>query len=447
MYDLIVIGGGSGGIAAARTSANHGAKVMLIENDKLGGTCVNLGCVPKKLFYYASEFAEYFYDSKNYGWNLDVKNFDWNTLIKNKNKEIDRLNGIYEKLLNNSKVEFIFGDGSLIDSSTVQVNGKKYKAKKILIATGGSTNRPSIDGIEHAVFSDEAFFLKDLPKNITVVGGGYIAIEFAGIFKSLGCNVEMLVRSESLLKNFDNETVAFLQQEMKKRGIKFRFNTEVNSIKKLNKGFEIDAGKEIVKTDLVFIAAGRVPNSDNLNLEKIGVEIGSKKEIIVDEYSRTNVKNIFAVGDVTNRVNLTPVAINEGRAFADSEFGKNKRKIDHRNIPSVVFSQPNLGYVGLTEEECAQQKIKVDIYVSDFRPLKNNISGNTQRTFMKLIVNSKTDKIIGIQMVGDESGEIIQGFAVALKCGATKKDFDSTVAIHPTAAEEFVTMRTKTRSN
>lgn len=445
MFDLLVIGGGSGGIAAARRAASYGAKVMLVENDKLGGTCVNLGCVPKKLLYFSSEFASCFEDSKNYGWNVDVKNFNWAKLIKNKNKEIDRLNGIYERLLSNSNVDVVKGEGKFVDINTVEVNGRRYKAKKILIATGGRTYRPQIKGVENAIFSDEAFYLKKLPKNIIIIGGGYIAIEFAGIFNSLGCNVEMIVRSECLLQKFDRETVLFLQQEMDKKGIKFRFNTEVHEIIKSKENLQVDIGKEKIKTDLVFIAAGRTPNSDNLNAEKAGIKIGSKNEILVDDYSQTNISNIFAVGDVTNRVNLTPVAINEGRAFADSDFGMSKKKISYKDIPSVVFSQPNLGYVGITEEDCVQQKIKAEIYTADFLPLKNNLSGNKERVFMKIIVDLKTQKVIGMQMVGNDAGEIIQGFAVAIKCGATKQDFDSTVAIHPTAAEEFVTMQKAVR--
>lgn len=448
MYELIVIGGGSGGIAAARRAALHGAKkILLVEKDKLGGTCVNLGCVPKKILFYASEFAQHFKDSLNYGWQSKDFNFNWRQLINNKDKEIARLNQVYDKLLKEFKIETIFGQAQFASHNTIYVEGKQFSAKKILIATGGKPSLPKIKGIEYSIISDDVFFLKNLPKHIVIIGGGYIAVEFAGIFNSLGCEVEMLIRGKSLLRHFDQELISLLQQQMLEKNIKLHFNTEAQSIHKLTDNrLRLDLGNEnYIFSEMILNATGRMPNSGNLNLEKIGINQGKKGEILVNEWSETNIKNIFAVGDVTDRVNLTPIAINEGRAFADSEFGRNKRKISYKNIPTAVFSQPNIAAVGLTEEQAKEKFDKIDIYTANFRPLKNTISGNKERVFIKLIVESKSEKIVGIKMLGENAAELIQALAVGLQSGATKQDFDNTIAVHPTIAEEFVTMTKKTR--
>lgn len=444
-YDLVVIGGGSGGVRAARIAAGHGAKVAICEEFRYGGTCVIRGCVPKKMMVYAAHFHEDFEDSRHYGWNTSVDSFDWSRLIENKDKEIDRLNGIYENLLNNAGVEILYGTASLVDANTVQLGEQQLKADKILIATGGTPFYPNVPGIEHAISSNEVFHLESQPKSAIVVGGGYIAVEFAGIFNGIGTDTTLLYRGEQILRGFDNDIRNHLSSEIVKKGIELRLETNIEKIELDNDGRKLvtltDGSTKTV--DCVLYATGRKPNVDALNLDNAGVKLGAKGEIPVDKYSRTNVENVFAVGDVTDRIALTPVATMEGHAFADTFFGNNERFADHSNVPSAVFSQPPVGSVGLSEELAREQFANVDTYTSDFKILKHTLTDNTERTMMKLIVDADSDKVVGAHMVGPDAAEIMQGIAIAIKAGATKADFNSTVGIHPSTAEEFCTMRTK----
>ena len=444
-FDLFVIGGGSGGVRAARIAASHGAKVAICEEHRYGGTCVIRGCVPKKLFVYASHFHEDFADSASYGWDTTVNGFNWQTLLQNKNQEIDRLNGIYEKLLDNAGVTIFNGHGKLLDANTVQIGDETISADKILIATGGTPFKPDISGIEHSITSNEAFYLEQFPKRVIVVGGGYIAVEFAGIFNGLGADTTLAYRGEQILRGFDEDIRNHLAEEIVKKGINLKLNSNIESIKLLDNGEKevtyTDGSKQVV--DCVMYATGRKPNTDNLGLESTGIELGKKGEVIVDKESRTNIKHIFAVGDVTDRIALTPVATMEGHAFADSEFGNNPRKPDHSNVPSAVFSQPPIATVGLTEEQARTQYKNIDTYRSEFRILKHTLTDNQERTFMKLIVDADSDIVIGAHMVGADAAEIMQGVAIAIKAGATKSDFDTTVGIHPSSAEEWCTLRTK----
>jgi glutathione reductase (NADPH) len=444
-YDLVVIGGGSGGVRAARIAAGHGAKVAICEEFRYGGTCVIRGCVPKKMMVYAAHYHEDFNDSHHYGWNTTVDSFDWSRLISNKDTEIDRLNGIYEKLLANAGVEILHGTASLVDANTVKLGNRELSADKILIATGGSPFMPTIPGIEHAISSNEVFHLERQPKSAMVVGGGYIAVEFAGIFNGIGTKTSLIYRGEQILRGFDSEIQNHLSGEIVKKGLDLKLTTNVASIE-----LDEDGRKKVSLTDgtsmtvdCILYATGRAPNTEALNLENAGVELGKKGEVKVDKYSRTNIENIFAVGDVTDRIALTPVATMEGHAFADTFFGDNERFADHTNVPSAVFSQPPVGWVGLSEEQAREQYSKVDTYTSEFRILKHTITDNTERTMMKLIVDAQTDVVVGAHMVGPDAAEIMQGIAIAVKCGAKKSDFDSTVGIHPSTAEEFCTMRTK----
>lgn len=440
-YDLIVIGGGSGGIAGARRAASYGAKVAVCEKAHLGGTCVNLGCVPKKLFYYASEFSEYFKDAKNFGWDIDLKKFNWNRLVDNKNTEISRLNGIYKKLLSDSGIDLIKGSAKFVSGNEVSVGDKKISAKKILIATGGYPFVPDIPGKEYAVTSDDMFFLKKLPKKIIIVGGGFIALEFAFIMKGFGCDVTMLVRGNSILRNFDNDISDFLTKEIQKKGIDLQVDVEIKSIEKKGDSLIANSNNREFLADIILYATGRKPSTGNIGLENTEVKLNDNGTVKVDDYSKTTANNIFAVGDITCSMALTPVAINAARAFSDSEFGGNKRKMNYNNIPAAVFTQPSVGTVGLTEKEAREEHAKVKIYKTSFRALKNNISKNDTKEFMKIIVSEKTDKVLGVHIVGKDAAEIIQLVAVAINCGATKQQFDETIGVHPTAAEELVTMR------
>ncbi len=444
-YDLVVIGGGSGGVRAARIAAGHGAKVAICEEYRYGGTCVIRGCVPKKMMVYASHFAEEFHDSASYGWSTTINGFDWSTLIKNKDQEIDRLNGIYIKLLENAGVDILHGTGSLVDANTVAVGNKTLSADKILIATGGTPFMPEIPGIEHAISSNEVFHLDEQPKSAIVVGGGYIAVEFAGIFNGIGTDTSLLYRGKQILRGFDNDIRQHLAQEITKKGIDLQLNNNVESIALTNdkrKRVTFTDGREKV-VDCVLFATGRNPATAALALDKAGIALGRKGEIKVDQYSRTNIENIFAVGDVTDRIALTPVATMEGHAFADTFFGNNERLADHDNVPSAVFSQPPIGSVGLSTEEARDRFDNVDTYTSEFRILKHTLTENTERTMMKLIVDADSDKVVGAHMIGPDAAEIMQGIAIAIKAGATKTHFNSTVGIHPSTAEEFCTMRTK----
>ena len=444
-YDLLVIGGGSGGVRAARIAAGHGAKVAICEEYRYGGTCVIRGCVPKKMMVYASHFAEEFHDSASYGWSTTVNGFDWATLINNKDKEIDRLNGIYINLLKNAGVEVFHGTGTLIDRHTVQIADQQLTADKILIATGGTPFMPSIDGVEHAISSNEVFHLESQPSSAIVVGGGYIAVEFAGIFNGIGTDTTLVYRGDQILRGFDQDIRNHLAAEVAKKGVDLQLNNNVAAIEitaENQKRVTFTDGTEKV-VDCVLFATGRNPATESLNLEACGVELGSKGEIKVDKYSRTNIENVFAVGDVTDRIALTPVATMEGHAFADTFFGDNERLADHENVPSAVFSQPPVSSVGLSAEQARERFTKVDTYTSEFRILKHTLTENTERTLMKLVVNADNDKVVGAHMVGPDAAEIMQGIAIAIKAGATKSDFNATVGIHPSTAEEFCTMRTK----
>ncbi len=443
-YDLFTIGGGSGGVRACRVAAGHGARVAVAEDRYLGGTCVNVGCIPKKLRVYAAHFGEDFEDAAAFGWKVGTTKFDWQRLIANKNREIERLNGVYERLLTNSGVDIIADRARLSDAHTVVVNGKRHTARYILVATGAWPVVPPIPGTEHAITSNQAFFLESLPGRVIIVGGGYIAVEFAGIFNGLGVEVTQLYRGPLFLRGFDDDVRAVLAEEMRKKGVKVLFDADVARIER--RGAELHAelrdGTELV-ADAVMYATGRKPTTAGLGLEEAGVKLAEGGAVLVDAWSRTSVENIFAVGDVTNRVNLTPVALAEGRAVADTMFGDEPRKPDHTGVPSAVFSQPSIGKVGLTEAQARERYGAIGVYLSTFTPLKHTLTGRDEKTFVKLIVDQASDRVVGIHMVGPEAGEIIQGFAVAMKAGATKAQFDATIGIHPTAAEEFVSLREK----
>jgi glutathione reductase (NADPH) len=442
-YDLFVIGAGSGGVRAARVAAGYGAKVAIAEESRVGGTCVIRGCVPKKLLSYAAHFHEDFEDARNYGWSVGETRFDWATLIANKDKEIDRLNGIYKKLLSGSKVELLESRAILTDPHTIDVGGKRLTARHILIAVGGWPERPQIPGIEHSITSNEAFHLSALPERIIIVGGGYIAVEFAGIFNGLGAKVTELYRGEQILRGFDDDVRNFLAAEIVKKGIDLRTKTDVLKIEKMGAGLRLHLNTgATLDCDAVMYATGRRPKSSGLGLAECGVLLKENGAIAVDAGSRTSVPHIHAIGDCTDRVNLTPVAIREGHAFADTVFGNKPWRVDHEDIASAVFSHPPVGVVGLSEADARRQGREFDIYKADFKPLKHTLSGRDERTLMKLVVDRKSQVVLGAHMVGMDAPEIIQAIAIAVKMGATKAQFDATVAVHPTAAEEFVTMRT-----
>lgn len=445
-YDLFTIGAGSGGVRASRMSASMGARVGICEESRVGGTCVIRGCVPKKLLVYGSHFAADFEDAAGFGWDVPEPAFSWARLVTAKNREIDRLNGVYKRILRENGVDLLEGRGVLVDEHTVRVGDKTVTAEKILIAVGGWPFLPDIPGIEHAITSNEALDLMDLPKRIVIVGGGYIAVEFAGIFASLGAEVTQIMRGDTVLRGFDEDLRLTLAEEMGKHGIQLHTECVVRSIEKTDGGYSLRlAHGDELETDLVMYATGRLPNTQGLGLDAVGIKTNDKGAIKVDAQYRTNVKNIHALGDVTDRVNLTPVATAEGTVLANRLFGgrKGKPKVDYDNIPSAVFSQPPLATVGLTEAEAREKYAQVDIYVSRFKAMKHTLSGRDERTFMKLVVDAETDRVVGCHMVGDDAPEIIQGLAIAMKAGATKAQFDATIGIHPTAAEEFVTMREK----
>ena len=444
-FDLYVIGAGSGGVRAARFAAGFGAKVGVAESRYLGGTCVNVGCVPKKLLVYGAHFAEDFEQAAGFGWSLDQAQFDWATLIANKDREINRLNGIYRNLLVNSGVTLHEGHARIVAPHTVEINGERFSAKHILIATGGWPQIPQIPGAEHAISSNEAFFLKTLPKRVLVVGGGYIAVEFAGIFHGLGASTSLLYRGDLFLRGFDGAVRKHLQEELTKRGMDLQFNADIERIDRQADGslsVTLKDGRKL-ETDCVFYATGRRPMLDNLGLENTAVKLDQKGFVEVDELYQTAEPSILAIGDVIGRVQLTPVALAEGMAVARRLFKPEQyRLVDYQMIPTAVFSLPNIGTVGLTEEQAREAGHEVQIFESRFRPMKLTLTECQERTLMKLLVDAKTDKVLGCHMVGPEAGGIVQGLAIALKAGATKRDFDETIGVHPTAAEEFVTMRT-----
>jgi glutathione reductase (NADPH) len=444
-YDLFVIGAGSGGVRASRIAAGYGARVGVCEDYRVGGTCVIRGCVPKKLLVYGSKFAHEFEDAAAYGWSGLAPVHSWATLRDHVQKEVDRLNGVYIRLLEGPGVKIHMGRGRLMDRHTVAVGEQSITADKILICTGGRPEVPNIPGKEFAITSNEAFHLPDpLPERITIVGGGYIAVEFAGIFNGLGSHVDLVIRRDRVLRGFDEESRTFVHEALAKGGIKMRTETQIARVTASNGKAPFQVHTQLggmFETDLVMYATGRVANTQGIGLEKAGVQVDKAGAIAVDEWSRTTAENIWAVGDVTDRINLTPVALMEGHCFADTEFGNKPRKPDHRNVPSAVFCQPELANVGLTEEEARRTLGDVRVFASAFTPMKYTLSGRQQRTFMKLIVEAATDRVVGVHMVGDDAAELIQGLAVAVKAGATKAQFDATVGIHPTAGEEFVTMR------
>ena len=441
-YDLFVIGAGSGGVRAARMSAGYGARVAVAEDRYLGGTCVNVGCVPKKLFVYASHFADDFKIAQDFGWSADAVSFDWSKLLRNKNQEIKRLNRVYQNILDNAGVESIAGRATLDNQHTIRIKEKTYTAERILIATGGWPSVPDFPGNEHVITSNEAFYLESLPKRIIIVGGGYIAVEFAGIFHGLGVETTLLYRGPLFLRDFDQDIREKLAQEMRKKGIKLEFNTNIESIEKTANKFSLHlSNNETRDTDLIMYATGRVPNTRGLGLEKLGVKFSWNGAIVVNDQYQSSVESIYAIGDVTHRINLTPVALAEGMALAKMLFKDEVTEVDYTNIPTCVFSQPNIGTVGLTEEEAREKYHHIEIYQSAFTHMKLSLTNSDEKTFMKLIVDKTSNRVVGAHMLGPDAGEIIQGIAIAIKLGATKEIFDSTIGIHPTVAEEFVTMR------
>jgi glutathione reductase (NADPH) len=441
-YDLFIIGGGSGGVRAARIAAGYGAKVAIAEEYRVGGTCVIRGCVPKKLLAYAAHFHEDFEDATGFGWSVGGAKFSWEALIANKDREIDRLNGIYKRLLSESKVTLIESRAVLVDAHTLEVAGKRVTADYILVATGAHPSLPKEPGAEFGITSNEAFHLKELPRRVVVAGGGYIAVEFAGIFSGLGAKVTQLYRGEQILRGFDDDIRNTLAAEMGKKGIEIRLNTIIKRTDKIANGYRLTLSDDtVLETDLVMYAIGRIPNTGGMGLEAAGVSLGGDGAVMVNEYSQTAVPNIYAVGDCTNRLNLTPVAIREGHAFADTVFGKRPTAVDHHTVASAVFSHPPVGSVGMTEAFARMQFGAVDIYRTSFRPLKHTLSGRDEKTMMKLVVDRATQRVVGVHMVGLDAPEIVQSIAIAVKMGATKQQFDATMAVHPTAAEEFVTLR------
>jgi glutathione reductase (NADPH) len=440
-YDLFTIGAGSGGVAGSRRAASYGAKVAIAESVRVAGTCVLRGCVPKKLLVYGVHFADELEDAAGYGWSIGPRSLDWAKLVEAKDKEIDRLHGIYIKMLKDAGVEIIDGWAEITGPNTVRINDRTIRARNILIATGGKPEKPAIPGIEHAITSDEALDLKLLPKRMVIVGGGYIAVEFAGIFAAAGVEVTEIIRADAILRGFDSDVRSHLTAEMTKRGITIKTGVRIARIDKAGAGYRLtsDSG-ETFDTDLVMYATGRVPNTGGMGLEKAGVQLNKRGAVAVDEWQQTTVPGVFAVGDCTDRINLTPVAIAEARAVAETLFNRNPLQMDHGTVPSAVFSQPPVGTVGLTEE-AARQIGPVDVYRATFRPMKFVLPNRDEKAMMKLVVDRETNKVVGAHMVGPDAPEIIQGLAIGVKAGLTKTQWDRTVAIHPTAAEEFVLMR------
>ncbi len=444
-FDLIVIGAGSGGVRAARVAADLGARVAIIEQGPLGGTCVNLGCIPKKLFVYGAHFADEFEDAAGFGWQVPERSFDWPVLRDNTAKEISRLNGIYQSLLEGAGVEICLGTARLLDRKRVVVGTRELVGERILIATGSRAYLPDWPGREHVITSDDAFSLPHLPQRALVVGGGYIAVEFAGILARLGVETTLLYRGPLFLRGFDDGVRAFVVRELARDGLRLYFEDTPRRIDKAGKGLRVETeGGKVLDTDLVLAATGRLPNTNGLGLENAGVELGGHGEIVVgQDFASSSARNIYAIGDVINRVQLTPVAIAEGAWLANRLFGGAPPAApDYARIATAVFCQPPIGTIGMTEREAREAYgDAVEVYESEFRPLKYTLTKNAERTFMKLVVRTSDDRVVGVHMAGADAGEIIQGFAVALTAGATKAQFDATMAVHPTSAEEFVTMR------
>jgi glutathione reductase (NADPH) len=443
-FDMITIGAGSGGVASSRRAGSYGARVAICEDSRVGGTCVIRGCVPKKFLVYAAEFADDFADAAGYGWHVPAPHFDWVRLISRKNAEIDRLEGIYRSLLRNANVTLFEGRARIVDPHTIEVLGERHTAANILVATGARPILPRISGIEHTITSNEALELPVLPRRIVIVGGSYIACEFAGIFNGVGVEVTLMIRGDKILRGFDEDVRDSLTAEMIARGIVIRTHTEIAEIERVGRDLCLTTKNgNRVTTDKILYAIGRAPYTTNIGLEKAGVRQKPNGAVAVDSWSRSSVPSIYAIGDVTDRINLTPVAIAEGRAVAETLFNDNPIEMDHADVPSAVFSIPPVGTVGLSEAEARRQFGAVDVYRTRFTPMKNTLSGRNEKTMMKIVVDRETDRVLGCHMVGPDAPELIQGLAVAIKCRATKRQFDQTVGIHPTAGEEFVTMRDK----
>jgi glutathione reductase (NADPH) len=445
--DLFVVGAGSGGVRAARIAAGYGAKVMVAEEYRVGGTCVIRGCVPKKLLVYAARYSDDFEDAAGYGWTVEEPLFDWSKLIANKDREIARLELAYMTTLERAGVELVRSRAVLEDAHTVRLvaTGEKIRPRHILIATGAAPwSGPAVPGLEHVISSNEAFHLEELPKRILIQGGSYIAVEFAGIFNGLGSEVTLVYRGENILRGFDDDLRAHLYAEMEKRGVRIRCGTTVQAVERTQDTFTARLSDDsVIEADKVMFALGRWPNVGGLGLEAAGVHFTNKGGIAVDPLSQTSVPHIHAVGDVTNRVNLTPVAIREGHAFADTVFGGKPTPVDHTNVPTAVFSEPEVGAIGLTEAEACARLAKVDVYKTTFRPMKMSLAGRDTRAFFKLVVDGETDRVVGCHIVGPDAGEMIQLVGIAVKMNATKADVDAVMAVHPTAAEELVTLREK----
>jgi glutathione reductase (NADPH) len=431
-------------VRASRVSAAFGAKVAVAEERALGGTCVNVGCIPKKLLVYASHYGEDFRDAQGFGWMVGERSNDWATLIANKDKEILRLNGVYRRLLSDAAVDILEGHAEVIDPHTVAVDGKHYSAKYILVAVGSWPSVPQFPGSEHAITSNEAFYLRSLPEKVIIVGGGYIGVEFAGIFHGLGAHTYQFYRGDLFLRGFDGDIRLSLAEEMRKKGIDLRFNTDIAEIQKAD-GLLLATlcDGTVVEANQILYATGRLPKTVGLGLENAGVDVSDTGAVIVDDYLKSSMDSIYAIGDCTDRLMLTPVAIAEGMAVANTLFNHKPVRLTYENVATAIFSAPNCGTVGLSEEQALQRDYNIDVYITSFRPLRHTMTGSDEKTMMKLVVDQASDRVLGCHMVGPDAGEIIQGLAIALNCGATKAQFDATIGIHPTAAEEFVTMRTK----
>jgi glutathione reductase (NADPH) len=446
-FDLFIIGAGSGGVRAARMAGQRGLRVAVAEDAALGGTCVNLGCIPKKLYSFAAHYAESFEESHGYGWSRAPARFDWEVLKANRARELLRLNGAYEQLLRGAGVHILSGRAHVLGPNEISVGGVRHRAERIVVATGGWPVPPEVPGGELAISSNEIFDLADFPRRLVVVGGGYIACEFASIFNGLGAQVTQLYRGEQILRGFDDDVRDFVAAEMRKKGVDLRVGSRVSSLARDGAGgvrVALDGRPgeaEVLGADAVLYATGRAPNTQGLGLEAIGVELDVNGAVLVDERYRSNVPSVYAVGDVIDRVQLTPVALAEAMALVDGLFGDGTRRVDYLHIPTAVFTHPSIGTIGLSEKDARARWDRVRIYRTDFKALRHTLSGSVERTFMKLVVDDASDRVVGLHMVGADAGETIQGFAVAMKAGATKAVFDATLGIHPTAAEEFVTMR------